>query len=486
MGLDDLFSTATETIELRGLDSILKFTHFHPLNTSSFREGLELANDLKSDSGTTLYPKGTEVTRERIERLLKFRESNPDMEFNLMIKRSEKLIQKFREEIKERMDHLLTQRKKSKVTSALMKNIDNFFNTIVDKVLSEQNTTLALYKMRFSCELAKTKLASRYADHAMETAIFSLALATSEKYEPILGNNEEKLCQFVTAALFHNYGAVFEIDNMHDAPAKERPEMYWEAIRRGIDNLSDLELGAEILSAFKNLCDYQKGERGFIADDKSAAQPNILVVVDTFLQKESGLFGDSLDAKHVVDKMNIQVREKQLNELAVQALTLGLNLTDIFDFYAELDRLVKKCPYDSAVAYPLTGLYTPSIFICKKTVTKCPLLELSVKAVNLVQPLGELSPGEYHRCKLLTPKLSAFYEDHYVEIKESTVDKAKAEGKLKEATPVKGEEPKESVKKEEAVEEGEKEEAVEEGKKEEAVQEEKKEEAKSEEKPANS
>gem|GEM_PF-6070182 len=82
--------------------------------------------------------------------------------------------------------------------------------------------------------------------------------------------------------------------------------------------------------------------------------------------------------------------------------------------------------------------------------------------------------------------MSAFYEDHYVEIKESTVDKAKAEGKLKEATPVKGEEPKESVKKEEAVEEGEKEEAVEEGKKEEAVQEEKKEEAKSEEKPANS
>ena len=486
MSFDDIFSATAETIGLHGLDSILKFTHFHPLNTTSFREGLELAEDLKSDSGTILYPKGTEVTRERIERLLKFRESNPDMDFNLTIKRSEKLIQKFREEIKERMDHLLTQRKKSKVTSGLMKNIDNSFNTIIGKMLDEQNITFALYKMRFSCELAKTKLASRYADYAMEVAIFSLALATSEKYEPILGGNEDKLYQVVTAGLFHNYGAVFEIDKIHELPANKRPEMYWEEIRRGIDNLSDLELGAEILSAFKNLCDYQKGERGFVAENKSAALPNILVVVDTFLQKETGLFGDPFEAKHVVDKMNVQAKEKQLNELAVQALTLGLNLTDIFDFYAELDRLVKECPYESAVSYPLTHLYSPTIFICKTKVTKCLYLELAVNTVNLVQRLGELSPGEYHRCKLLTPNLSAFYEKHYGEIKVSTADKAKAEGKLKEATPENGGTPEASVKKEEAVQEEKKEEAVQEEKKEEAVQEEKKEEAKSEDKPANS
>ena len=165
--------------------------------------------------------------------------------------------------------------------------------------------------------------------------------------------------------------------------------------------------------------------------------------------------------------MNVQVMEKDLNELAVQALTIGLNLTDIFDFYAELERLVKQCPYNAAVAYPLTGLYTPSLFVCKKKVTKCPHLELSVKAVNLIQPLGELSPGEYQRCKLLTPKLSDFYEEHYVEIKESTTDKARAEGKVREATPVRSGAPQEPAKKEEAVEEGKKDEPEQEEKQEE-------------------
>ena len=220
MGSDDIFSTAAETIELHGLDSILKFTRFHPLNKATFMEGLELADDLKSDSGTILYPNGTEVNYERIERLLKFRESNPDMNFNFKIKRSERLVQKFREEIKERMEYLFSNRKKSKVTGNLMKNIENYFNTIVDKVLADQNTTLALYKMRFTCELAKTQQATRYSDFAMEAAIFSLALATSEKYEPVLGTGEDTLCQFVKAGLFHNYGAVFEIDKIHEIPAK--------------------------------------------------------------------------------------------------------------------------------------------------------------------------------------------------------------------------------------------------------------------------
>ena len=184
MDSDDIFSAADETIELHGLDSILKFTRFHPLNKATFMEGLELADDLKSDSGTILYPNGTEVNYERIERLLKFRESNPDMNFNFKIKRSERLIRKFRQEIKERMEYLLSRRKKSKLTRDLMRNLDNYFNTVVDKVLGEQNTTLALYKMRFACELAKTQQATRYSDYAMEVAIFSLALATSEKYEP--------------------------------------------------------------------------------------------------------------------------------------------------------------------------------------------------------------------------------------------------------------------------------------------------------------
>jgi hypothetical protein len=117
-------------------------------------------------------------------------------------------------------------------------------------------------------------------------------------------------------------------------------------------------------------------------------------------------------------------------------LTLGLNLTDIFDFYEEMDRLINKCPYDSAVPYPLTGFNSPSIFVCKKRVNKCRYLELSVKAVNLITKLGELQPGEYNRCKLLTPELMSFYDEHYEEIKQTVSGKPESGSDVKPGTPV--------------------------------------------------
>jgi len=198
--------------------------------------------------------------------------------------------------------------------------------------------------------------------------------------------------------------------------------------------------------------------------------------MDAFLQKERGLFGERLEARQGVDQLNIKMMEKQLNDVVVQILTLGLNLSDIFDFYNELDRLVKKCPHNAAVSYPLTALYSPTIFVCKKNVTTCAFLELSVKAVNLIQPLGDLSKGEYHRCKMLTPNLTAFYEEHYDEIKKSTAEKATTTVKLKDVKPIKGETPAAAPSKKEAPEE----------KKDEAKPEEKKDEVKPEEKPTES
>ena len=59
MNLDEMFSTGTETIDIHGIDPIIKFSRFHPRNENIFCDGLELAEDLKMESGTTLYTKGT-------------------------------------------------------------------------------------------------------------------------------------------------------------------------------------------------------------------------------------------------------------------------------------------------------------------------------------------------------------------------------------------------------------------------------------------
>lgn len=406
-----------DSIRIGGLNALLKFSNFHPINTKSAREGIELADDLRSDKGTVLYPTGTELTWERISRLLKFRDSNPEMDFNILIKKSPKLMDNLRKSLKDKFKSLFLSRQKAVVFKKLMRNLTPQFDGLTDKLLENDEITLELFRMRFICEFSENKRAIFFADHALNTAIFNAAIACSQEFDTTLKDRSGILPKIMLAGVFHNWGAVMESDRIIKAQQEERQNIYWESIQKNITNLQKFNLGDDVLKAYGHLCGWQKAERDFVRQENNATLANILVVAEMFLRREDGLFGESASTRDIIDYMNVRMMEKQLNDRTVKALTLGLELTDIFDFYSELDRLVKKCPYDSAVAYPLTGLCSPTIFVCKNKVIKCPFLELSVRAVNLIQRLGELKAGEYHRCKLLTPKLTAFYENYYDDIK---------------------------------------------------------------------
>jgi hypothetical protein len=415
--IHNLFVVEDDGIRIGSLNAMLKFSNFHPINTQSVRDGIELAVDLCSDKGTVLYPAGTELSWERIGRLLKFRESNPDMDFSILIKSSPKLMDNLRKNLKEKFKSLFLSRQKAVVFKKLMRNLTPKFDELTDKVLESNEIALELFRMRFVCECSDNQRSIFFADHALNTGIFNAAIACSQQFDTIFKDRSNFLHKIMITGLFHNWGAVMESDKIIKAQQEERQNIYWESIQKNIANLQKFDLGDDVLKAFKLMCGWQKAERDFVRQENNATLPNILVVAEMFLRREDGLFGESASTKHIIDFMNVKMMEKQLNDRAVNALTLGLELTDIFDFYSELDRLVKKCPYEAAVAYPLTGLCSPTIFVCKKKVTKCPFLELSVRAVNLIQRLGELGAGEYHRCKLLTPRLNAFYEDYYEDIK---------------------------------------------------------------------
>ncbi|MBW7997592.1 MAG: hypothetical protein FVQ81_13640 [Candidatus Glassbacteria bacterium] len=417
LDINSLFIVESDSILVGGLNALLKFSNFHPINTQSVREGIELANDLRSEKGTVLYPTGTEFSWERINRLLKFRESNPDMTFDIRIKPSPKLLDNLRKSIKDKLKSLFLSRQKVVVFKKLMLNLTPRFDELADKVLESDEIALEIFRIRFVCECVENQRAILFADHALNTGIFVAAIACSQQYEQHFNNRPELLVRYMTAGLFHNWGAVMESDRIIGAQAEDRQKAYWEAIQKNVTSLQKYDLGEEVFQAIHHLCGWQKEERDFVSKENEPVLSNILVVAEMFLRREDGLFGESAATKDIIDYMNVRVMDKQLNERAVKALTLGLELTDIFDFYSELDRLVKECPYDAAVPYPLTGLYSSTLFVCKKRVTKCRFLELSVRAVNLIQPLGDLGVGEYHRCKMLTPKLNSFYDDHYDDIK---------------------------------------------------------------------
>jgi len=429
MNDDEIFYKDADNLCIPGLNTLIKLARYSPVQPTNFLDGLELAEDLRTSSGTVLYPKDIELTRDRVGKLQQLRESNNNLDFSFKIKLNDTLFERFRFELKERIKFLYKRRKEIKIFKDLMSGIASRLEPLFEKILADNNITLELYKVRFLCEkIAKSRRASLFADHLMNVSILSLAIAISHKFKSTIGEDEGKLVMIMKAGLFHNLGALYTIDNVLETPEPDRPKAYWEAIHNGFRDNPLLKLDREVEEAIEKVYLYNTGKRDFITNDEwPEVMTNILIVADLFLQKEGGFFGEPMEARDVVDQLNIKVMDKQINSLAVQALTLGLNLIDIFDFYTEIDDMIGKCPYDSAIPYPLTGFRTPTMFVCKKTVTECRYLELSVKAVKLVKRLGKLIPGDYNRCKLLSPRLLAFYDEYYEAIKESTAEKAKSE-----------------------------------------------------------
>jgi len=420
------FTIKQDSIEIDGIEALVQFTRYRS-HDQKFVDGLILAEDLNTKSGTTLYTKGIRITPSRVARLIKLQISQPKLSLTIKIKKNAKLIQKFRNEIKKIIKVQFFKRMRSKVYRFLLFDIRENIEDIYNHVLAEDEITMEIYKMLFICECSRIKRSVLFFNHFINVAIFSVAIASSKQYEKYANKDKSKLAEICKAGLFHNYGAITQIDNILNAQVEDRFQMYLEANSNGHSLLENIQLGSEVMDSIHLLCEYFSGKRDFLnKDDWTSVMTNIVLVAESFLRKESGLFGAPLDPRDVVDHLNVQMMEKKLNKLAVQVLTLGLNLKDIFDFYEELEYLMKECPYgNSGFPYPLEGFKSPTIFICKDYVSDCQYLEGSFKAVTIVKRLGELKPGRYHRCLLLTPKLYSFYDGHYKEIKKAAQDKDK-------------------------------------------------------------
>jgi len=283
--------------------------------------------------------------------------------------------------------------------------------------------------MKFISDSSDSKRSKLFFNHTLNVMFISLAVASLERYTDYLGKHKATLIDLCKVGLFHNYGALTRIDNIFKAEKDKIFYLYWDANRNGCDSLDNLKLSYDVMNAIQYICEYNFGIKGFITSRKwPATMANIVLVAEMFLQKESGLFSKPQETRDVVDQLNVLMMEKELNEFAIQALTLGLNLIDIFDFYKELGHIMGKCPYDySGVPYPLTGFRSPSLFICKKEKTECRHIESSLYAVDLQKSIGKLSPGKYRRCWLLSHMLGAFFKTYYKGQKESASDKKNPE-----------------------------------------------------------
>ena len=417
----EFFPTEHKYFEIEGIDTFLRFARYDPDLPDIFLQGLELSEDLSSQFGTVLYTKGTYLSTERVSRLIKLRENNPNIDFTFKIERSSKLIETFRKDVKEHIISLLSCRLKTGAFENLLSQLDQNIETFIDEILSDESITLALYKFRFMRNTISMKKSDLFLEHSIGVALVSLSIASSSLFKHIVKNDRSFLVDVIKTSLLHNYGALSDIENILNLSPDKWFQSYWIANQEALEFIENLRLSEESIQAIRMICKvYTERRNFFIAKyDRVSTMANIVLVADVFLRRESGLFGDPMPMRRVVDQLNVKVAEKRLNEIAVRALTMGLNLLELFDFYNELDKLTAKCPYSSAVPYPLVGFRSATLYVCKKTVRACKNLETNTSAVNLVKPIGVLKPGKYYRCHLLTNLLNHFYENHYRDIKYS-------------------------------------------------------------------
>ncbi len=427
MNLDDLFSPKGSTINIVGIDPLVKLCKYHPVKREQFLDGLELAEDLQGAKGVTLYTSGTQITPDRITRLVNLCEANANLEFKFKIKRSAKLIENFRKDIKGKLSKLLELRQNYKVYSNFLGNIQQSLDDFIGEIFTNEDIVLTIFKMKFSTQTSDSKNAALFFNHTVSVALFAYAISRTETMQNAAKFTKEDSIDLIKTAFFHNIGAVCNVNEIITSQESERKKKYNEYNRSSGYSLSEIKLSFDVMDAIRFIGEYHFDRTDFVKreDNKACWYANIILVADMYVQQESGLFGQRNKPSRIVDSLNLAAMQEKINLNVVQAMTKGLNLDDIFDFYQEIDSLINMCPFEGgkhALPYPMTGFKSPTIFICKDNKETCEQYEKSLKAVTLVKPIGDLAAGKYARCMLTTPKLMDFYKEHYEEIKKDGKD----------------------------------------------------------------
>ncbi|MFC1729177.1 hypothetical protein ACFL6I_02475 [candidate division KSB1 bacterium] len=422
--LADLFSVESKAIEVEGVESLCKLCRYHPRKRDDFLSGLVLAEDLASEKGVTLYTTGTKLTPERIGRLIEISENNPSLQVRFKIDKSEELIDNFRNDIIEKVHKLVSFRKKYQVYFKLLDAVEKDFSKFLDEILSDESLVLTIYKMKFSVDSSPLKNASQFFNLTIAVVIFSFALSRITVLSEKTRFEREDYLELIKAAFFHNFSAILNLESI--SKSDDFNKSYFSINKNTEALIREVKISLDARDAVSRVNNYYFGEKDFVKKEESKTNwiANIVLIAQKYAILESGFFGEKKKPAHIIDLMNVQAMNSTLNKTVVQALTLGLNLKNIFDFYQEMDTLQSLCSFDGgnhSWPYPMTGFKSPTIFICKYHKNECEFYESSLKAVTLIQPLDDLMEGTYARCKLATPRLLEFYRDHYAEIKKDSV-----------------------------------------------------------------
>jgi len=245
------YSSYQDSIDINGIETFMSFSRYDPEAPEQFVGGLELYDHLRNDAGTVFYARGTKITPEHIERLLKLRETTPSLDFNFVLKRDESLIRIFSNSIKKKISEVLDQLLQNKAFKKLMYSISINIETFIDEIFSNDSITLALHQAEYVCENSSQEDTERFFKHPLYVAFAALALVSSQDYSTVIEQKKAKLADVFKMALFHNYGTLVNIDSVQKAKHAEKVELYWKSNIYGYSLLVKYLLCNDIVKALQ-------------------------------------------------------------------------------------------------------------------------------------------------------------------------------------------------------------------------------------------
>ena len=413
-----------ETIEFEALESLEAFIFYQPNLKVGADAGFLLADNLLNQKGGILYPKGMELDSDRISRLKRLHENNPDWEFSFSILKNDKLVNTLRTRIIGQFDRILKTRKGKNEYRRLMERVEKTLEKYNDELYARADFVYVLYQAWFT-ELTNSEDGrTPYFWHLLSTSLFAMGIINqAQQVLNVKFENEDHL-RILQTAILRNIAGIEGVAFAKKKTPESLHETYIQANSNSAVVAQRLQFSPEVCEAIRLCSDYDIGKREMVTkDDPASKYANIVIAADFFDTRIMGLFDQPKPPGEVLDKMYIAAQENHFAKVFVDSLSKGLKFGQLFDFYYEIDRLSNGCSFGPGKLgrpYPMTGLKSPVIYVCKGHMKKCPHFSSSTKSVTIFKKVGDLEEGSYGRCEYLSKQLITFYDKFYEQIKEET------------------------------------------------------------------
>ncbi|MCB9503432.1 MAG: hypothetical protein H6696_15990 [Deferribacteres bacterium] len=384
-----------------------------------------LAKDLKNENNALLCRAEKKIDSHIFSLLEKVYESNPNFVFNIEIWKNDEIKIKLKEVFK---NAVLVQMNANYIIEKTGKSIfDHYDEKLINTVYQALENDFVLYAL-YDAQFFNLKSKSgRYAFSkqilmAIRRALFSLGIEfTADK---------EREKDFYTKLFLTAFAASFILAEIQSNKLSE--DTYRKKAGEVIKNnkakyLKKMTIPPEIEKAVDHLI------QGLLHSDyaylKLNSEPALLAqIVSVGMQFEQLISPDAemqVAGSRALDIIYVLAKHNKFQKDAVDTLAHWLEMKEVFRFYKTLERLENSCKFgpngtNLAVPYPMRGIGSPTLFVCKGNYTDCNHLSSAFKKINIQEANYKLNFGAYTKCIWLTKELQEYYQKYYSKIKEET------------------------------------------------------------------